>query len=627
VLSSAQHYSPSILKLQDCSQLSVNEIGQRAQELASLIHGNLPLPETYVVTHTFLARVAEENKLLDLMSELLHQIQWHDFEQVRQISEKIQDKISQQKLPDELFKTFTKVYRHSLADKYFAIRASSLTNQSIPHTLSELHVQGESNIWESILSVWTKLYTPNFLLDRYKEWQNGFTLPAAFLIQHMVEAKSSGMAQTLAGSHSVTPLVTVHSTWGVVEDRRVFEESADLFEVNPRSWQITHQYLGVKSLEYVQKLDKLEKITVPEKKRTIPSLQDYQVIEIAKYAQRVARLKMSPHEIEWAVDDKNIFILSASPLTHSHEVSTSETAPQLVKMPPHQSSTEHTHPIHPLQISVMWNKYERNDFLEQQIDNVCVSSKELFEKYLKDHPAEMMEKNDAHIIRDQISQQLIHLQTQHPQLNVWYQSHDFLTTDLLQFPQGREHEKLEPNPFLGYKGALRILSNFSLFNIELDALMDTYDHTKKALQLIVPNIRTSSELGVLLHHFTQAGHTSTRFLQFWMECTTPENLLNLDHYCQKELHGFVIHVPHIHALMHGIDPSNPDIFQLYPVDTQLFRKLLKDARQKSHAHGLPLHLYLDKYHHQLVQIAQDLEFDGVLVDAPALFKVQEHLQR
>ena len=134
-------------------------------------------------------------------------------------------------------------------------------------------------------------------------------------------------------------------------------------------------------------------------------------------------------------------------------------------------------------------------------------------------------------------------------------------------------------------------------------------------------VRTPQELSSLVHHVESAGLFEHSNFELWMQLNTPENILNLLADPVEQLTGISLNVRTLQALLHGIDPDNPEVYERYTLDTQMMEQMMELlVEQQKHLNSLrpptkslQLNLHLEDFSRDLVATAVKLRYDGVVV--------------
>ncbi len=192
-----------------------------------------------------------------------------------------------------------------------------------------------------------------------------------------------------------------------------------------------------------------------------------------------------------------------------------------------------------------------------------------------------------------------------------YKTLDLSSDDLLSLHYSGIYEQPEPNPFLGFRGALRTVSNFEILDMELEALMGLSQTAHQSLGIVLPLTRIPSEARLLMSHIKRTAMPVLPRLELWWQLCTPENLLQVEQYLSPQLTGIVVNVNHVHALLYGIDPRSPDLLNRYPLNFPLLRKWLDHLVSASPHHKLMLQI--DAESQDLIYWASELGLAGVIV--------------
>lgn len=189
-------------------------------------------------------------------------------------------------------------------------------------------------------------------------------------------------------------------------------------------------------------------------------------------------------------------------------------------------------------------------------------------------------------------------------------------------------KKIEPNPYLGTRGALRILENDTLFKAELEILNQISSKKKSTIHFVLPWVRTATELALLFKKIEQQ-IPNHPYLKFWLQLNTPANVFNLDEFLHLPIAGITIQAKTIHDLTYGLDPDNPELDRAYTFDNRLMVAMLENivkvikkstlfAMQTDRT--LPVILKLNHYQSELVTAATKLGLQAVVVK-PSLFAI------
>lgn len=137
------------------------------------------------------------------------------------------------------------------------------------------------------------------------------------------------------------------------------------------------------------------------------------------------------------------------------------------------------------------------------------------------------------------------------------------------------------------RGSLRLLHQQNLLDPLIEILL--FARHKKNLtnvQLLIPFVRTKDELIKIKQELNSKKITRTHSLQFWLELSVPENIINLEDYLNQGVDGVVINLDELISHLSGFDPGEPEL-TFYRNDVSGLLKFLEDTFRMLHKLKIP----------------------------------------
>ncbi len=168
---------------------------------------------------------------------------------------------------------------------------------------------------------------------------------------------------------------------------------------------------------------------------------------------------------------------------------------------------------------------------------------------------------------------------------VVYRGSDFKTNEYRSLKGGEEFEPHEENPMLGYRGALRYLTEPDLFHAELEAIREVrgrrgYDN----LWLMIPFVRTVDELEKVREMVEAAGLLAESTFKLWMMVEVPSNVVLIDQFLDVGIDGVSIGTNDLTQLTLGTDRDNAKLEAVFdernPAVVQSVRRVIEACRAK-----------------------------------------------
>ena len=145
---------------------------------------------------------------------------------------------------------------------------------------------------------------------------------------------------------------------------------------------------------------------------------------------------------------------------------------------------------------------------------------------------------------------------------VIYRATDFKTNEYRSLEGGKFWEPQEPNPMLGYRGAIRYISDPEVFNLELQAIKkvrENYDN----LHLMIPFVRSPEELSKVRRLVATEGLFENASFKFLMMVELPVNVILLEDYIKVGIDGVSIGSNDLTMLIEGTDRDNSEVSQAF----------------------------------------------------------------
>jgi phosphoenolpyruvate synthase/pyruvate phosphate dikinase len=584
---------PLWCSLVQSDQLGVAVVGSRVKkltELAQLSQDLFLLPETFVLTRQFFTEIFVFNDLEKKFYDLFRLIPWENAGAIQAQSEIAQEYILHAQIPDHIVNELTLQLGRKLENNYFAIRPSFTSDVDNDQHLSDLHVRGMANVMESVLRVWSRAYIPTELRKRVSEFQSGQLVPIAMILQRMINATSSGFIE-MTPEHSYTG-AKIHSVWGVM--KRGIEHS-DSFEVDLSQQRLIGKEIVLKLEKYSHHLDTLQLKKVEKELQDQPSLTEKQVQKLIEIILRFHKKFIFPQKIEWSIEADQIYILSM------YQKKAQKTFPEAASKK------------HDLELFLITSRTNDISVSPPHVKGIVFNADHVI-RHLDQHPeAQLSKASNAQLLKDTLTNALISFHHAFPFHQFVYRASHTDSGVLAKMKQGAQFETREENPTLGFRGGLRVQRRPQIFDLELDVLTDFHKQTQQKIAVTLPWIRTPGELQWLKKHIFDPYFGSSPFLETWLECSTPENILNIEKYLNVGIHGIVIDVDTVHALLHGIDPHNKDISNLYSIDYSLLQLLLAPLVQSARSAHVPVFVLVRQWQKEWGELAQSIQATGLVV--------------
>lgn len=593
---------PVIISLDQSLHFGLTQVGTQGVVFGKLFAEDIPVPETAIIPPETFYRLAQENNLFALISQVSYSDDLQEPAKLQRFKKHIIQVVTSQKLPSWFLNELLSTYHRKFSEGFIVLSPSHHFPRF--NTSEYMHIQGEANLIESLLKAWADLIF--FSVEKHGLIRPIYLAPTPIMLQVQYQPVVSGLGYTAHPQKMSKTQVLIQSIWGSPDPHLLLEES-DSFAVDVRSWQTLEQHIGTKTKQCRREADKVVFFAVPNQYQNHPTLTPVQVAAIAQIIFAIKQKRLSHQIISWELSKEGIFITNL----RENQLD-SQAAPTLKKT------------ITKLYIST-GNPQKHLPHLMPVIDGVGILRSEYTLAKFGVHPMHVIASKQKPQLLKELVNTIYAYQSGLQHKPIIYRSQNFTSSELRQLKYSENYEPAEPNPYIGYRGGLQMVRQPQLLEFELDVLRAALEQSKSPLGFMPSFVRAPHELEFIISEVEKAGLFTNPHFSMWLQLNTPENILNLRGYPTHKLAGISVNIKSLHALLLGIDPDNPEISEHYALDTTVVEKLMEQLAQtvqelqtlRNFTQPLQFHLHLEDFSHDLVALAVKLGYHGVTVKPAA----------
>lgn len=593
-----------ITDLSDAHRAPDHSVGTLGKQLAALDTKALPIPTTVIIPREALAKVLEESRLIHDLRSHYHNESRHDELSRYHLRQHVVDSIQHITFPSWFTTQLLDAYHRYLHRGFVKLQHGSIESRMDASRFE--HIQGDANLSESLRNFWAKIV--ELELIKHAALQTNSLAPSSIIIQAQTQAEAAGIAYTIHPESGMRQHFFVQAIWGC-PDAQLLEEQSDAYMIDNRTHSVIMRSVGTQTRYYRRKQDGLETIPIPAEHQNKPILTDELCAELSRILLRLKRQNLHQVKVTWELTPSGYEITSYTPFHNETITKKSKTHTTLTKVfvtggNPHKTNLD---PLHLADgIGIVRSEYTYFDF--------------------GIHPLAAIKGKQRAALKEKLIQTINAFKSTVNGKPILLRSLFATTQQLRRLQYAETEEPMELNPFLGWRGGLRLRHQPDFLKFELEVITEALHHVSQPLGYVVPFIRHPQELDSILQAIDDHGLQRYKHFQSWWQLNTPDNVLNIASYPTRDLTGVIIHYKTIQALLQGIDPDNPEIAERYSTDPSLFisllEKLMHEIKQleqlRPTQQPLQVLLYLEEYDRELVTAAVRCRCDGVIVKPIAL---------
>jgi pyruvate, water dikinase len=305
-----------VISLSDCDSKDTKYVGGKAANLGEMISAKFPVPGGFVVTSSAYYLFIKENNLETKIKHLLGTLNYDDANSLSQVSAHIRKLIKE----SEVFREYSKLGKNVLV----AVRSSATSEDSKQASFAGqqetfLNVKGESSLIERVRDAWASLFQARAVYYRHDAKLDLVKSGIALAVQKMVESDTSGVMFTLDPVTNDRSRIIIEAIYGLGEYIVQGIVTPDHYEVAKSDFLILDKKVEKQKVRLVKTKheNKEEKVKGTEEARQ--KITDEQITTLAKIGKKLEDHYYFPQDIEWAIENGNVYIVQTRPITTTGE--------------------------------------------------------------------------------------------------------------------------------------------------------------------------------------------------------------------------------------------------------------------------------------------------------------------
>ncbi|MDS0280733.1 phosphoenolpyruvate synthase [Haloarcula onubensis] len=305
--------------LSSVSATDVDTVGGKAASLGELSSHGLPIPSGFTVTaDTYRQFITGAGIAAELFEAV--DVDPEDSRALATAEQRASELVMDAEWPEDTRESILAAFDDLGEDPTVAVR-SSATAEDLPDASfagqqeTFLNVTRE-DVLDRIKRCWASLFTQRAIYYRDEQGFDHEAVDIAVVVQEMVDAEKSGVLFTSHPSTGAAEM-TVEAAWGLGEavvsgavspDHYTYDRDADAVDDVTVS---TKKTMCVRDEETGETVER----PVPEGKRDERVLSDEELSDLRTLGELVEDHYGQPQDVEWAIDDGDVYLLQSRPIT------------------------------------------------------------------------------------------------------------------------------------------------------------------------------------------------------------------------------------------------------------------------------------------------------------------------
>jgi pyruvate,water dikinase len=324
----------------ETSKKDIPFAGGKGANLGEMYQAGFPIPNGFIITAQSYWKFLSETGLVDEITKILGKMDTENNDSLQSLSKKIRELILSKEMPadiaEEIINNYnlmrkdskiniissgTEIIKSSINDTLVAIR-SSATAEDLPDASfagqqeTFLNIIGTGEVVKAVKKCWASLFTARAVYYRVKNNYPHMKVKIAVIVQKMINSEMSGVAFSANPSTGNKDEIIIEAGYGLGEAIVLGEVNPDLYIINKNDLEIKSKQIKTQDRKLVRTSKaNIEWIAVDESLREKQVINDGTIIKLAKIVKAIEEHYDFPQDIEWAVENNEIFITQSRPIT------------------------------------------------------------------------------------------------------------------------------------------------------------------------------------------------------------------------------------------------------------------------------------------------------------------------
>ncbi|PTR32264.1 phosphoenolpyruvate synthase [Rhodococcus sp. OK519] len=294
-------------------------VGGKAANLGELARAGFPVPPAFAIAENAYIAAMDAAGIRAELADRGAACRTAEDADLDSESQSLQDLVRRVNLPDDMRAEICRAYRGLGPDVSVAVRSSAPAEDAADTSFAGIHesytdVVGDDALIDAVLACWSSLWTPRALTYRILRGY-GDEPSIAVVVQRMVRSECSGVAFTADPRTGARDRIVIEAALGLGEVIVGGQVEPDTYVVSKGNFSLVDKNIGAQAFAIRPGRDGDRRVDLPREDATRQVLGPGLVREIAKLAAAVEEHYGAPQDLEFAVEDGDVWLVQTRPIT------------------------------------------------------------------------------------------------------------------------------------------------------------------------------------------------------------------------------------------------------------------------------------------------------------------------
>ncbi len=309
-------------------ELNRNDVtiaGGKGASLSDMVLAGLPVPLGFVVCTETFRQFLWKTGLDQEIIKALEGLNVHDTAKLEAVSMVITKKIESMEIPEFLAKTILDSYQRLCTEhnelSVVAVRSSAAAEDSAEASFAGqqetyLNIFGVEHIISQVKACWGSFFKPQAIFYRKLKGSLEDT-NIAVVVQRMVNPEKSGVMFTVDPVQKRKDRLMIEAAWGLGEVVVSGMVTPDNYKIKKSDASIIKKFISHKPFMIIRENNGVgvRKVELSEEIAHAQVLSNDEISTLVKLGEKIETHFGAPQDVEWAIENGNLYILQSRPVT------------------------------------------------------------------------------------------------------------------------------------------------------------------------------------------------------------------------------------------------------------------------------------------------------------------------
>lgn len=345
--------SKNIVWFDEVDKGDVALVGGKGANLGEMVNAGLPVPFGFIITSNTYFEFIKNAGIGQKIKDIISIINYENPHELNQASSHIHQLIHDADIPHHLSHSIINYYeqiriqenkhlkfnnktlshslmhlKHAYSPEIVAVR-SSATAEDLPSASfagqqeTYLNICGESNLLKKVKECWASLFTSRAMYYRHQQGFEHVKVGLAVVVQRMVQSDKSGISFSIDPVTNDKTKIIIEAIFGLGEYIVGGNVTPDHYEIDKRSFVILKKEIKQQKVLFKKSGGGNIELKIPNEQGSLQKISDKEIIKVALLVKDIEKHYFFPQDIEWAIEDNQVFIVQSRPVTTIKKTSVS----------------------------------------------------------------------------------------------------------------------------------------------------------------------------------------------------------------------------------------------------------------------------------------------------------------